>query len=230
MRSRDFSSHHRPEWAAHTPFAMLRWTIGRHGHGFGHRGGGRGFGGPEGFGDREDGLPRGRKFSSDDLQLLLLALLEARPGHGYELIRQLEQRSNGFYVPSPGMVYPALTYLEERDFVTVTLDGNRKQYALASLGQQYLEQNRARVDFMLAKLTAIAERMDRVRQAFAGDPASAENMVEPVWLPELIEARRNLKRALHAADGAPEAEQRRIASILERAAMEIAQRPDPAAR
>ena len=60
-----------------------------------------------------DGMPGGRKLGSADLQLLLLALLAERPAHGYELIRTLEQRSGGFYAPSPGMVYPALTFLDE---------------------------------------------------------------------------------------------------------------------
>ncbi|WP_153098961.1 PadR family transcriptional regulator [Paraburkholderia hayleyella] len=232
MRSKDFSSRQRLAFAAHSPLTMLHWAIGRSGGrgGQGHRGGGRGFGSFDGFDDREDRLPRGRKFSSDDLQLLLLALLETRPAHGYELIRQLEQRSNGFYVPSPGMVYPALTYLEERDLITVALDGNRKQYALAEPGRQLLEQNRARVDFMLAKLSAIAQRMDQVRQAFAGHPDATgpradDAAGEPFWLPELIHARRRLKHSMLAADSATHAEQRRIAAILERAAAEIAQPP-----
>ena len=50
----------------------------------------------------------GRRLASGDLQLLLLALLAEKPSHGYELIKAIEQRSGGFYVPSPGMVYPAL--------------------------------------------------------------------------------------------------------------------------
>jgi hypothetical protein len=70
-------------------------AIGRHSHGRGGRlsGGGPGFGG---FGDEADSFPRGRKFTSDDLQLLLLALIGERPSHGYELIKALDARSNGF--------------------------------------------------------------------------------------------------------------------------------------
>ena len=147
----------------------------------GERGGDRGGrfqGGPGGFGGGDgDGFPRGRKFSSDDLQLLLLALLDAQPSHGYELIKALETRSNGFYSPSPGMVYPALTYLEELGYVTVQLEGNRKRYELAEPGRQHLADNRERVELMLAKLTHIARKMDSVRRAFAGeeqlDPAKA---------------------------------------------------------
>src|SRR6266702_2881566 len=119
-------------------------AIGRHHE---HRGGGRGGrfgGGPGGFGGDGDGFPRGRKFSSDDLLLLLLSMIDAQPSHGYELIKALETRSNGFYSPSPGMVYPALTYLEELGYVTVQLEGNRKRYELSEAGREYLAGNRER--------------------------------------------------------------------------------------
>jgi DNA-binding PadR family transcriptional regulator len=206
-------------------------AIGRH-HRGGERGGERGgrfggYGGPGGFGGGDgDGFPRGRKFSSDDLQLLLLALLDAQPSHGYELIKALETRSNGFYSPSPGMVYPALTYLEELGYVTVQLEGNRKRYELAEPGRQHLADNRERVELMLAKLTHIARKMDSVRRAFAG-----EEQLDPAeggWLPELIEARRALKHALLRRDNVPAAEQRRIAAILARATAEIEGNPDAA--
>lgn len=195
-------------------------AIGRHQH---HRGGpegGRSSGGRGGFGGGDgEGFPRGRKFSSDDLQLLLLALLDAQPSHGYELIKALETRSNGFYSPSPGMIYPALTYLEELGYVTVQLEGNRKRYELAEPGRTYLTENRERVELMLAKLTHIARKMDSVRRAFAG-----EEQLDPSeggWLPELVEARRGLKHVLLRRDNVPADEQRRIAAILARATAEI---------
>ncbi|MDR5760726.1 PadR family transcriptional regulator [Caballeronia sp. LZ035] len=209
--------------------------IGRHGHGHG-RGGGRfggGPGGPGGMGGMggmggfgEDGMPRGRKFSSDDLQLLLLALLAEAPRHGYELIKALEDRSNGFYAPSPGMVYPALTYLEELGHTTVELEGNRKRYALSESGREYLAANRERVDIMLAKLTHFARKMDLVRRAYMG-----ENVEDPSgdsgWVPELIAARLALKKAMLLRTNASADEQRRIAAILARATAEIEQNPAP---
>jgi len=193
-------------------------AIGRHHE---HRGGrgGRFGGGPGGFGGDGDGFPRGRKFSSDDLQLLLLSMIGTQPSHGYELIKALETRSNGFYSPSPGMVYPALTYLEELGYVTVQLEGNRKRYELSQTGRDYLAVNRERVELMLAKLSHIARKMDSVRRAFAGE--EPVDISEGGWLPELNEARRALKHALLLRDSAPAAEQRRIAEILMRAAQEI---------
>src|ERR1700761_7760073 len=199
-------------------------AIGRHHH-RGGPGGGRFQGGPGGFGGGDgDGFPRGRKFTSDDLQLLLLALLDAQPSHGYELIKALETRSNGFYSPSPGMVYPALTYLEEIGFVTVQLEGNRKRYELADAGRQHLADNRERAEMMLAKLNHIARKMDSVRRAFAGEEPLDPS--EGGWLPELIEARRALKHALFRRDNVPADEQRRIAAILARATAEIEGKPD----
>ncbi|MCC8400508.1 PadR family transcriptional regulator [Paraburkholderia sp. MMS20-SJTN17] len=193
----------------------------RFGGGFGGPGGPGGFGGfgggPGGF-DGE-GFPRGRKFSSDDLQLMLLSLIDTQPSHGYELIKALETRSNGFYSPSPGMVYPALTYLEELGYVIVQLEGNRKRYELADAGREYLAANRERVELMLAKLSHIARKMDSVRRAFAGEEPA--DVSEGGWVPELNEARRTLKNALLRRDNAPAREQRRIAAILMRAAKEI---------
>jgi DNA-binding PadR family transcriptional regulator len=192
-------------------------AMGRHAHprsGAGGHWGGRG-----GFDGDGDGLPRGRKVTGDDLQLLLLALIAEEPRHGYELIKALETRSNGFYAPSPGMVYPALTYLEELGYVTVQLEGNRKRYELATPGREHLAANRERVDMMLAKLAHIAHRMDSVRRAYAGEETGE---TEPGgWLPELHEARRALKRALLGRTSASTAEQQHIAAILLRAAAEI---------
>lgn len=186
-----------------------------------HRGGGGRFGGRgDGpFGGDGDDFSRGRKLTSDDLQLLLLALLETQPSHGYELIKALAARSNGFYSPSPGMVYPALTYLEELGHVTVQVDGNRKRYELAEAGHTHLAANRERAELMLAKLSHIGRKMDSVRRAFAGEEPLDPS--EGGWLPELSEARRALKRALLRRDNAPASEQRRIAAILARAAAEI---------
>ncbi|MGF6965002.1 DNA-binding PadR family transcriptional regulator [Paraburkholderia sp. WC7.3g] len=202
--------------------------FGGHG-GPGGVGGYGGFGGaPGGFGGDREGFPRGRKFSSDDLQLLLLSLIDTQPSHGYELIKALETRSNGFYSPSPGMVYPALTYLEELGYVTVQLEGNRKRYQLADAGREYLAANRERVELMLARLSHIARKMDSVRRAFAGEAPA--DVSEGGWVPELNEARRTLKNALLRRDNAPADEQRRIAAILMRAAKEIEAGHDDAAK
>ena len=187
---------------------------GHRGHGHGPRGG-RGGGG---FGFDDEGGPRGRKLSSDDLQLLLLALIGEQPSHGYELIKALEQRSSGFYVPSPGMMYPALSCMEDRGHVSIQAEGNRKRYALSDDGRTHLEANREHVDGLLAKLDAAAEKMRVMRSALAegGEVAAGKR-----WTAELADARHALKHALEARAGAPAEEQQRIAVILARAKAEI---------
>jgi DNA-binding PadR family transcriptional regulator len=195
------------------PFHFLR-TIGRRRdkHGFGH-----GFGGAFGGGFMGgDGFPSGRKLGSAELQLVLLALLAEQPAHGYELIRILEERSGGFYTPSPGMVYPALTYLEEIGHAAVTQDGNRKLYAITDAGRAHLVAHRDQADAILTVLARIGGRMDQVREAFAGledaDPLAAD---------DLHQARHALKYALIRMRGCAPEEARRVARILRRATAEI---------
>ncbi|AJY39551.1 helix-turn-helix transcriptional regulator [Burkholderia humptydooensis] len=212
-----------------SPLEMFRHMFGghrrgggRHGFGpFGGFGGGPGgFGGFGGFGG-DDAMPRGRQFSADDLQLLLLALLAEQPSHGYELIKALDTRSSGFYAPSPGMVYPALTYLEELGYVTVQAEGNRKRYALADAGRAHLDAQRERVEMLFAKLAHLGRKMDFMRRAFAGEAPAAPDDDTRGWLPEFVEARMALKQALFRKSGASADEQRRIAAILRRAVADI---------
>ena len=188
-----------------------------------------GFPGDSGRGAR--GLGPGRKLGSADLQLLILSLLAEKPRHGYEIIKALDERSNGYYSPSPGMVYPALTYLEEIGHATVAAEGAKKLYSITEDGLAHLEQNRAAVDALLEQLAWIGKKMDHMRRALSGEAAEDEagdfdspNAHEGNrhrQAPEVRSARRSLKSAMIEKFGAPLAEQRRIAAILERAAAEI---------
>lgn len=183
-------------------------------HGFGGRRGAA-FGGH--FGDFGwHSFRAGRKLGADDLQVLILALLAEKPAHGYEIIKAIDERSAGFYSPSPGMVYPALTYLEEIGYASVEAEGTKKLYAITPEGREHLERNRSRVDMMLAQLRWIAGKMEHVREAFASRGEHQDAMT-----PELDEARARLRALLTRKLGTSEAEQRRIAEILRRAAEEI---------
>jgi len=199
--------------------------MGRHHPGHGRHGFGRfGAGFMEDGGPGGRGMGMGRKLASGDLQLLILALLAEKPRHGYEIIKALEERSKGFYTPSPGMVYPALTYLEEIAYATVEADGARKLYRITDSGQAQLAQNRAVVDSMFAQFDRVGEKMERLRRAFsadaAGDAEGEEVSAGQRGSSEILRARRELKIALSAAADSPE-EQRRIAEILRRAAVQI---------
>jgi DNA-binding PadR family transcriptional regulator len=197
--------------------------MGRHHHGrhgFGRFGGGfMEDGGPGGR-----GMSMGRKLASGDLQLLVLALLAEKPRHGYEIIKALEERSKGFYTPSPGMVYPALTYLEEIGYATVEADGSRKLYHITPAGQTQLDDNRSLVDSMFAQFERVGEKMERLRRVFSTDEGSGADAEDSSLgrrgSKEVLGARRELKAALHEASDSPQ-EQERIAEILRRAAAEI---------
>ncbi|WLB50746.1 PadR family transcriptional regulator [Bradyrhizobium japonicum] len=185
----------------------------------GRHGGGRRFGrGGHGFFGRGPGgdFPGARRLSSQDLQLVILALLAEKPAHGYELIKIIEERSDGFYTPSPGVIYPALTYLEEVGHSSVEQDGGRKLYSITPQGEAHLAENRATADAILQALSRIGRRMDEVREAFAGVSDLDADASD-----ELHRARHNLKRALRSRHGSDSAEARRIAAILDRAAAEI---------
>jgi len=213
----------------HSDHAAAFMAGGRHGGGFERFG--AGFMGA-GLGGR--GFRSGRKLGSSELQLLLLALLAENPSHGYELIKALEQRSGGFYAPSPGMVYPALTYLEELGHASVTVEGAKKRYAITEEGSAYLNEHRALADSILSQLARIGSRMDKVRRAFDGEAAPADSEDGDEAGPfsrlrgarDLNHARIALKRALHAKlhGGSPE-EFQRVTEILKRAASEILGEP-----
>jgi DNA-binding PadR family transcriptional regulator len=163
---------------------------------------------------RDDAL-RVRKFSSEDLQIMLLSLLEEGASHGYDLIRALEQRSEGAYSPSPGMVYPALTYIQDLGLADVTVDGNKKSYRLSGAGLERLAAVRGRAAQLFAALLHLARKTQYLRGAMAGEAADS------AWLPQFVEARLALKHALMMKSGASHEEQRRIVAILERAAVDI---------
>ncbi|ANQ40417.1 hypothetical protein BAR24_02405 [Gluconobacter oxydans] len=194
---------------------------GRGGRGFfggrGSRGGGGRFGG--GFGDEAFG--RGRKLTAEELQVVIEALLHDQPAHGYELIRRLEEHSGGFYKPSPGVIYPSLTYLEEAGLTAVTQDGNRKLYSLTDEGRAHYEANREQATHILEVLARIGGRMSEVRDAFSG-----VNDLDPSLGQDFHEARLALKMALKSRRGASGDELRRIVTILRRAADEISGKAD----
>ena len=139
----------------------------------GHFGPGPGGGGRHGFG--RDGLGggdmvrAGRMLAQGDLRLIALALIAEQPRHGYEIIKMLEDKTAGWYAPSPGIVYPTLTYLEEAGYVTAQTEGAKKLYTITDLGRAYLDENRDFVDAVLERLAAIGEKVARMRRRFGAD-------------------------------------------------------------
>jgi DNA-binding PadR family transcriptional regulator len=171
--------------------------------------------GEQGFGRGRGEWP-GRKFSSEDLSVLILALLADKPAHGYELIKEITERSSGFYAPSPGVIYPALMFLHEQDFLKVDVDGTRKLYELTAAGKKHLEEQRATADRIFEILKRIGGRMEDVRDAFSGAHEFESEKADAVH-----RARHGLKDALRSKRGCGPKEALRIAKILERATAEI---------
>jgi DNA-binding PadR family transcriptional regulator len=133
-----------------------RGDHGHHGFGRGPFRGWRSRGG--GFGGRE-----GRMFDGGELRFVILALVAEKPRYGYEIIKELGERVGGDYSPSPGVVYPTLTMLEEMGYASASQDPQgRKLYTVTPEGEKVLAENKAQVD-------SIFERFgDRDEGRFAG--------------------------------------------------------------
>jgi DNA-binding PadR family transcriptional regulator len=125
----------------------------------------------------------GRMFDSGDLKLVILALVAEKPRHGYEIIKALEERVGGGYTPSPGVVYPTLTLIEEMGYATAQDQGGRKLYTLTPEGEAFLAANRAQVD-------AIFARVDGANEARRGDFAPLLRAMENLRMAVRLRARR----------------------------------------
>ena len=144
-----------------------RQAVGRHGGWRGRHGRHGGFGGRHGMGG--DDLRAGRMLAQGDLRLIALALIAEQPRHGYEIIKVLEEKTEGWYSPSPGIVYPTLTYLEEAGYVTAQADGAKKLYTITAEGKANLEENRDFVDGVLERLKAAGERFGKMQRRAEGE-------------------------------------------------------------
>lgn len=159
------------------------------GPGFGGGPFGPGFGGPRGRGGF--GGPRGRA-RRGQIRSALLALLVEQPMHGYEMIRQIEERSGGRWKPSPGAVYPTLQQLEDEGLVTADADAGKRVFSLTAEGRQ------------------VAESLPEAEAA----PWDEEGDVHPAW--ELKPLVKQLAMAAGAAmSGTPEQAERAKTVLVE---------------
>ena len=143
-----------------------RHAMHRGGRGFGH-GFGHGFGGGRrGGGGRGERGERRRMFDGGELRLVLLKLIEEQERHGYDLIRALEERTGGAYAPSPGVVYPTLTLLDDMGLIEAQQsDGAKKLFAITDAGRAELDANSEIVEVAIARLTAVGEETQRTDSA-----------------------------------------------------------------
>lgn len=148
-------------------------------------------------------------FEQGDLKLVVLRLLEEKPRHGYEIIKELEGRFGGAYAPSPGTVYPTLTLLEDLGYARVVPEeGGKKIYQITDEGRKHLAENTTAVN-------DIFERISRFVEGFVDAPMRDVNL-----------AFKNVARATYStATGHINDKEalEKIKGALERAAAEIDQ-------
>jgi DNA-binding PadR family transcriptional regulator len=113
--------------------------------------------GPEGWGGRRG--RRGRMFESGELRLVLLKLIADEPRHGYDLIRAIEELTGGEYAPSPGVIYPTLTLLQDMGLIEEAAgEGPRKPFQVTDEGRKHLEEREEEVEALLERLRDLAPR------------------------------------------------------------------------
>ena len=174
---------------------------GRHGRDSGSRGSGS-----QGGGGR--GSRGSRLFDHGELRFVLLQLIVEKPRHGYEIIKSIEDRAGGSYSPSPGVIYPTLTLLEEMGHAVITEEGGKKLYAPTDAGLAFLAANQRIAD-------AANARMAEAAAARGNGPA-----------PQIVRAMENLRLALRLRLGRgpmTEGEIRAIAAALDTAAGSVEQ-------
>jgi DNA-binding PadR family transcriptional regulator len=154
---------------------------------------------------------RRRIFDSNGLRLVLLKLIADQPRHGYDLIRAIEELTGGAYVPSPGVVYPTLTLLQEMGHIDETAsEGARRAFAITPAGTEHLAAKKTEVDELFARLAELGS----ARQRTDGGPVRR--------------AMQNLKTALRdrfGRDGLKDETLHSIAAILDEAAQKIERLP-----
>ncbi len=161
---------------------------------------------------RERGGRGPRVFAPGDLKLLLLALIAEQPSHGYDLIRKIEGLFDGAYCPSPGVIYPTLTFLEESEMVLGDAQAGKKLYTVTDAGRRSLQDQ-------AVALEGVRMRIDVSKRSLRGHDRPAE----------IHEAVHNLRHALQMHHGrwTPE-EILRVSELLNTTAKAVVDGPQPA--
>ncbi|HEV7986267.1 MAG TPA: PadR family transcriptional regulator [Steroidobacteraceae bacterium] len=183
------------------------------------------------------GLRAGKMLSADDLQLIMLALLQDGPRHGYDIIKSLQEHSSGLYKPSPGVVYPALTYLEEAGLAVSETEGSKRRYRITEAGSELLAKQRATADELLAQLARFGQKMAQFQREYHEDEVAGQEwggsgsgtdggreQDKHEWRQvkaQFHELRHEFKQVLFEKLHASIEEKRRVLEILRRAIAEI---------
>jgi DNA-binding PadR family transcriptional regulator len=149
--------------------------------------GGRGWG--RGWGDWEQGWGGGghrgrggrrRVFDAGELRLVLLKLIEDQPRHGYDLIRAVEEMTHGSYAPSPGVVYPTLTMLQDMGLIEEAKgEGSRKAFQITDEGRAHLEEKAEEIAALFERIEDLGS--DHRKAGGAPIRRSVGNLLSALW-------------------------------------------------
>ena len=144
------------------------------------------------------GQGRERFFDGGQLRLVILQLIAEKPSYGYEIMKAIEERLSGGYAPSPGVVYPTLTLLEEEGLATVqAAEGNKKLYAATDAGRAVLKENSVILKAIFGRMEQAGKRFGRGRS------------------PQIMRAMMNLKMALGMRTGRGDLNAEQVSKIAQ---------------
>ena len=148
----------------------------------GGRGWGKGWGGWDSDWGGRQGGGRGRRrvFDAGELRLVLLKLIADQPRHGYDLIRAVEEMTHGTYAPSPGVVYPTLTMLQDMGLIEEQqAEGSRKVFAATAEGRAHLEEKAEEVEVLFGRLDDLGS--DQRKAGGAPIKRAVGNLLSALW-------------------------------------------------
>lgn len=152
---------------------------------------------------------RQRFFGHGELRLVVLDILTRNASHGYELIKEIENLTQGHYTPSPGVIYPTLDFLQEQAFIEISEEeSGRKRIAITEAGQQWLEENQEH----------LVHIQERIKARGVGHQLRKN--------PQMKRALDNFKAVLDLKVNHEEispAQLKQIIGVIDRAALEISQ-------
>jgi DNA-binding PadR family transcriptional regulator len=131
-------------------------------------------------------------FAAGDLRYVILQLISEKPSHGYEIIKSIQERLGGSYAPSPGVVYPMLTMLEEMGWASAVMEGTRKLYSITEEGSKALAENKAAVDALFARMDSIRAEHESQR------PQQIERAIENLRMALGMKMRSASTEQIHA--------------------------------
>jgi len=186
------------------PAAIIAMGLGGRGRGWGR---GWGDGWSADWGSRGGGRGRRRVLDSGELRLVLLKLIADESRHGYDLIRAVEEMTHGEYAPSPGIVYPSLTMLQDMGLIDeVKTEGARKAFEITAEGKDHLAEKDEEVEALFERLKELGS--DQRKAGGAPIKRAIGNLLSALW-----------HRATR--EDADEGVMHKIAAILDEAAQKI---------